>query len=336
MKRLALYVFAVIVCVCAVAQQGEYSITGKDYHGTSRVYLQEVGFGAKLDSAEVKDGTFTFKGQTNQTRYVEIITKEGELMGQFILEPGKVSLSGNNYYGKGAPLNDAFTNLVNEIAPFEKLYYDGKLSEDELSKMISNKVVAQVDAHMGDALSARSLYYFNSYIEKFTFKDLYDRGSEGLKAVPGLKQLRANYELTAQTEEGMMYKDFAVEYEGKIQRLSDYVGKGKYVLIDFWASWCGPCKKEIPNIIEVWNKYKDKNFVAVGIATSDKPEDTKVAMKQLGIEYPQIMNNQGEASEPYGVTYIPQIILFGPDGTILRRGLRGPDIKAAVEKYLGN
>ena len=136
MKRLALYVFAVMVCVCAVAQQGEYSITGKDYHGTSRVYLQEVGFGAKLDSAEVKDGTFTFKGQTNQTRYVEIITKEGELMGQFIVEPGKVSLSGNNYYGKGAPLNDAFTNLVNEIAPFEKLYYDGKLSTDELSKMI--------------------------------------------------------------------------------------------------------------------------------------------------------------------------------------------------------
>ena len=320
----------------SVAAQGTYTVTGKDYHTTACVYLQEVGDSIRLDSAIVRDGAFTFQGRTEKSRFVEIITKEGGLMGQFILEPGTISLRGNNYYGKGAPLNDAFTNLVNELEPYDKKMRDGEISEDERDKVYAEKVVQQVKAHLNDALGARSFYYFQNEVEKFTFKDLYDRGGASIKKVPRLTELRAYYELTAQTEEGMMFKDFEVPYEGKVQRLSDYVGKGKYVLIDFWASWCGPCKKEVPNIIEVWNKYKDRNFVAVGIATNDKPEDTKASIKQLGIEYPQIMNNQGEASQPYGVTSIPQIILFGPDGTILRRGLRGPDIMAAVAHYLGD
>ena len=336
MKCRIILMALVIAASVSVAAQGTYSVTGKDYHATTCVYLQEVGFSTRLDSAKVQDGMFTFKGRIANSKFVEIITKEGELMGQFILEPGTISLRGNNYYGSGAPLNEAFANLVDELAPYDKQFRDGLITEKERDKVYSDKVVAQVKAHLNDALSARSFYYFNSYIDKFTFKDLYDQGNEGLKAVPWLKKLRDQYELTAQTEEGMMFKDFEVPYEGKIQRLSDYVGKGKYVLIDFWASWCGPCKKEVPNIIEVWNKYKNKNFVAVGIATNDKPDDTKASMKQLGIEYPQIMNNQGEASEPYGVTSIPQIILFGPDGTILRRGLRGPDIMSAVSHYLGD
>lgn len=335
MKKMVLCVCAAMACVCAVAQ-GNYSITGKDYHGATRVYLQEVGIEGRLDSAEVKDAQFTFKGHTNTTKFVEIMTNEGELMGQFILEPGTINLRSNNYYGSGAPLNDAFCKLSDELAVYDKQLRDGTITEKERDKICADKVVAMVNAHLNDALSARAFYFFNSYIEKYTFKELYDKGNEGLKAVPWLKKLRAEYERTAKTEPGMMFTDFEVPYEGKTQRLSDYVGKGKYVLIDFWASWCGPCKKEVPNIIEVWNKYKNRNFVAVGIATMDKPEDTKASMKQLGIEYPQIINNQGEASEPYGVTTIPQIILFGPDGTILRRGLRGPDIMDAVKEYLEN
>ena len=78
----------------------------------------------------------------------------------------------------------------------------------------------------------------------------------------------------------------------------------------------------------------DDKTVFDTLRVADDFHNLKAAIKQLGIDYPQIMNNQGEASEPYGVTYIPQIILFGPDGTILRRGLRGPEIMEAVEKYL--
>lgn len=138
------------------------------------------------------------------------------------------------------------------------------------------------------------------------------------------------------TAVGTMFKDFEVECEGKTQKLSDFVGKGQYVLVDFWASWCGPCRAEIPNLIDVYNKYKDKNLNVLGVTVSDRVEDSKGAIEELGINYPQILGaNDWSAAEIYGVMGIPHIILFGPDGTILARDLRGEMIEIAVKQHLG-
>ncbi len=138
------------------------------------------------------------------------------------------------------------------------------------------------------------------------------------------------------TAVGTMFKDFEVECEGKTQKLSDFVGKGQYVLVDFWASWCGPCRAEIPNLIDVYNKYKDRNLNVLGVTVSDRVEDSKGAIEELGINYPQILGaNDWSVAEIYGVMGIPHIILFGPDGTILARDLRGELIEIAVKKYLG-
>ena len=128
-------------------------------------------------------------------------------------------------------------------------------------------------------------------------------------------------------QEGDKFADFAVEYEGKTTRFSDYVGKGQYVLVDFWASWCGPCRREIPNLIAAYNKYKEKGLQVLGIAAWDKPEDTKKAIAEEQIPYPQIINSQKIATDIYGISGIPHIILFAPDGTIVARGLRGAQIE---------
>lgn len=136
------------------------------------------------------------------------------------------------------------------------------------------------------------------------------------------------------TQEGKMFIDFSAEYDGKTYRLSDYVGKGKYVLVDFWASWCGPCIGEVPNLKNVWNKYKGDKFEVLGVAVSDKPEASLAAMKEHGIEYPQILNSQTIAVDAYGIMGIPEIILFAPNGTIIKRGIRGPEIERIVKEYL--
>ena len=110
--------------------------------------------------------------------------------------------------------------------------------------------------------------------------------------------------------------------------------QGKYVLVDFWASWCNPCRKEIPNIIRTYNKYKGKGLAVIGVAVSDKPEDTARAIKELGINYTVFNETDNSASAAYAIQSIPQILFIGPDGTILASGMRGAEIEETVKSYL--
>ena len=119
-------------------------------------------------------------------------------------------------------------------------------------------------------------------------------------------------------------------------KLSDYVGKGKYILLDFWSPWCGPCRREMPNIKAVYDKYKGDKFDVVSIAVWERePVDVTIeTAAKLGMDWNQINNGGREPAELYGVEGIPHLILFGPDGTILKRGFHGAEIEEVVSSYL--
>ena len=151
------------------------------------------------------------------------------------------------------------------------------------------------------------------------------------------------------TAEGCMFTDFTAEhvygYDRSVDtqplkkevRFSDYVGKGTYVLVDFWSPWCGPCRREVPNIIEVYGKYKEKGLEVLSLAVWErKPQSHTIEVAgELGMDWHHINNCGTVPTDIYGVDGIPHLMLIGPDGTILKRGFHGLEgIEAAVAEYL--
>ena len=135
---------------------------------------------------------------------------------------------------------------------------------------------------------------------------------------------------------GQHFRDFGGELpDGTPAYLSEFVGRGQYVLVDFWASWCGPCRHEIPNLIAAYERYRERGLTVLGVAVDDKPEATLAAITQMQIPYPQLIAVGHTPYDLYGFGGIPHLILFTPNGTILARGIRGAQINEYLAPLFG-
>ena len=357
-KKLVLLI-GIVTLAFSCTSKKEYVITGNapEELNEQYIYMMDYDNNQRIDSTLVSEGKFSFTGQADPTQIVRLEDQSRKYFNNLILEAGTtIVYMDDRSKTAGTVLNETFRDYMIEM---ETLYKEAEtewatiqsefasdpiaLQEKmgEISERISARekeinmkcFKANTDNGIAKLLFPNITYAMNPDEVDALFADL----GEKVKQSEIIQKVMKVNENVKKTQEGEMFTDFTIE-NGNLDEtsvsFSDYVGKGKYVLVDFWASWCGPCIGEFPVLKEVYQQYKGDKFELVGVAVWDNRERTIEAVKQHEIVWPVIFDAQAIPTDLYGISGIPQIILFGPDGTILARNLRGEALKSKLAELL--
>ena len=226
------------------------------------------------------------------------------------------------------------------------------LEETAIGKMVATgrKVLAKNASNVEVAPKVVGTIY--AYLDEAGLDALLAPLSEEVKATETVAYILGNLETKKATAVGKKFVDFTVDHVAGVDKegnpiyekksLSDFVGKGKVMLVDFWSPWCPPCKAEIPNIKAVWEKYHGEDFDVLSVAVWEESRkmdwhNTIDTAAVYGMSWLQLNNGHQEPASLYGIDGIPHMILFDKDGTILKRGddLRGEKTAEAVAEVLG-
>lgn len=332
----------------AASQGGDYTLTVAVTDPAAEghmMYLTDYDTDLRVDSAIITGGKATITGKVDAP-FMGRLMLDGRRAGMMVIEPGTITVDSNRV-ATGTPVNDAY------VAYWEAQY---RLAA-QLDTLKSNKeeMPDSVFTTRMDSVRQASTILEQEYkaanegnprgMYMFITEQVYDMSlaqlDSALKANPTyansarVQSLRQGKVTKEQTSEGHKFVDFAVPAaDGDTARLSDHVGRGHYTLVDFWASWCGPCIRETETIKRIHAAYPDSTLEVLGVAVWDEPENTLKAIEQHKLPWAQIINTQKIATDAYGIPAIPCIILFDPEGMIVSRDKYGAELEAAVAEAL--
>ena len=352
MKKLILCsMLATMMVGCA--DKPQYSITGEvdnpELNG-KQIYLFAYGDAdaTPLDSALIENGAFKMDGTQKTPMLATLATDVKHLSMRssginnpyapvFVLEnaPLRADMSKTPSL-TGTPENDAYILFQAEV--YELYKQMTQENHESLQEKVLENVLNYAEKNATALTTAKILVDFRHSLDENDCKKILAKSNGAFKGLPGIEALEKHLVTLDKVAIGKKFTDFAMnDVKGNAAKLSDFVGNGKVVLIDFWASWCPPCRAEMPALVELHKKYAPKGFDVVGISLDSKQDAWEKGIKELNITWGQLSDLKGwknEGAALYGVNSIPQTILVDKDGTIVAKNLHGEKLEEKVAELL--
>ena len=357
MKKV-LFMAALMLAVLPIeAQQVKYSINGISKDNGKTVSLIDRRTNQIVNTATVVDGKFSMSGNAEKDAFMAIGIMENPWATIFFNDGTPMTINLNDSTLKGSPLNERLVRYDIDInAPYGNFMMKVQsMSEEEREQkkvelsgglMIAMmKMMEGVEKVFKDERETLIPVAFISEYQQMC-------GQQKLDSVLATKPVWINHPIVKQQMEQWAYQKAAEEKklafigqqftdleeadpDGNTHKLSEYVGKGKWVLVDFWASWCGPCKAEMPNVVAAYEKYHAKGFDVIGVSYDDDAERWKKAIVDLKMPWTQLSDLKGwnnATAAIYNIQAIPANLLIDPEGNIVARDLRGDDLQNKLEE----
>jgi thiol-disulfide isomerase/thioredoxin len=369
MNRILLFlIIAAVLFSCAGPEQEgdnkQFTIDGTiNQELDARVFIQQrkEGQWVPVDSAEMVKGRLSFSGEVDYpVRYYIQIPRTMSLI-PFFLEASDIEMlidvdSIDNTEIKGSVSNDIYEDFLDEVAYYDndiRKYVDAMRTAREQDKTdLAAKFEATVDSiyekkeqfildyllENGDSPVTPYIAYRNLY--QLNLKDLemvVGSFDENVKRSPYVDFLNNRLTVLRRIAVGQRLVPFEMEDRyGDMRNLTDFID-GNYLLVDFWASWCGPCRRENPSLVAAYYRYQDKNFEILGVSLDENRDDWIRAINEDNLTWPQLSDLKGwqsHAAKLYGVLSIPSNVLIDPEGYIIARNLRGERLEKKLSEIL--
>lgn len=355
-------------------QENKFKIIGTigTYNKPAKVYLRYyINKATVIDSVTPKNGVFSFSNTFtgDPLNAVLAFSKKGDGFKyddykQLFLENGNITVSATDSIAKsvikGTPtnddnsrynealkvVNDAYnileakqknaTTVQKNSTEFEKENNKTEKSIEAQELAINKKFIQENPNSYLSLVVMESVAYSADYTD---LEQLYNGLSANIKATDAGKKFGERLPKLKLVAIGSLAPDFAeADTSGKLVSLSSF--KGKYVLVDFWASWCSPCRRENPNVVKVFNRFKKQNFTVLGVSL-DRPGNKEKWLKAIhndGLAWTHVSDLKfwdSKTAALYVVRAIPQNFLIDPNGKIIGKNLRGEDLENKLEELLG-